>query len=98
MDQVPRIASVNAIAPATLLVAFRDGSERIYDCSPLLQRPGFQLLSSPAFFHAVHVDPGGYGISWNDEIDLSEYELWTRGKPVAAGSLGAGGPSEPATA
>jgi len=22
---------------------------------------------------------GGYGISWNDDIDLSEYELWTNG-------------------
>jgi hypothetical protein len=25
---------------------------------------------------------GGYGISWNDEIDLSEYELWTNGAEV----------------
>jgi len=30
---------------------------------------------------AVHVDAGGYGISWNDDIDLSEYEP-TRGCPV----------------
>ena len=22
------------------------------------------------------VDAGGYGISWNDDIDISEYELW----------------------
>lgn len=27
----------------------------------------------------VVVDPGGYGISWNDELDMSEYELWTKG-------------------
>jgi len=32
---------------------------------------------------SVRVDPGGYGISWNDNIDLSEYELWTNGQPVA---------------
>jgi hypothetical protein len=38
------------------------------------------LLASPAFFNAVRVDPGGYGISWSDDIDLSEYELWTNGK------------------
>jgi len=31
----------------------------------------------------VKVDAGGYGISWNDDIDLSEYELWTNGKPIA---------------
>jgi len=26
--------------------------------------------------------PGGDGISWNDDIDLSEYELWTNGEPI----------------
>ena len=32
---------------------------------------------------AVKVDSGGYGISWNDDADLSEYELWTNGVEVA---------------
>ena len=32
-----------------------------------------------AFFKAVTVDPGGYGGSWSDEMDLSEYELWECG-------------------
>jgi len=56
--------------------------EKIYDCGFLLSRPQFHLLASPAFFNAVRVDPGGYGISWSDDIDLSEYELWTNGKTV----------------
>lgn len=25
------------------------------------------------------MDPGGYGISWNEDLDMSEYELWTKG-------------------
>lgn len=33
-----------------------------------------------AFFKSVKVDSGGYGVSWNDDIDLSEYELWVNGK------------------
>ena len=33
-------------------------------------------------FNAVSVDPGGYGISWNDDIDLSCDELWEHGKVV----------------
>ncbi|MBI5555615.1 MAG: DUF2442 domain-containing protein [Elusimicrobia bacterium] len=45
-----------------------------------LSRPQFHLLASPAFFKAVRVDPGGYGISWSADLDLSEYELWTNGK------------------
>lgn len=68
-----------------LLVHFRNGEERAYDCGPLLSRPQFSLLSDPGLFRAVHVDSGGYGISWNDDIDLSEYELWTNGEPIATG-------------
>ena len=38
--------------------------------------------SHEAFFKAVTVDPGGYGVSWDDEMDLSEYELWNNGVEV----------------
>jgi hypothetical protein len=31
---------------------------------------------------SVRVDSGGYGISWNDDVDISEYELWTNGVEV----------------
>ena len=86
MSGVPRIESAEAIGPTQLLVRFRDGSQRVYDCAPLLDRPQFQLLRTPAFFRAVRLDPGGYGVSWNDEIDLSEYELWTNGEPVGTAS------------
>jgi hypothetical protein len=44
-------------------------------------------IASAAFFNAVRVDPGGYGVSWSDDIDLSEYELWTNGKTVPNKSL-----------
>jgi hypothetical protein len=30
----------------------------------------------------VKVDPGGYWVSWNDEADLSEYELWVNGRLI----------------
>jgi hypothetical protein len=42
----------------------------------------FELLRNEAFFKAVKVDPGGYGISWSDDADLSEYELWTNSVEV----------------
>lgn len=82
MERIPRIVSVAVAGPLELLVTFDDGSKRGYDCRPLLQREGFDLLRTEAFFRAVRVDAGGYGVSWNDDIDLSEYELWTNGKPV----------------
>jgi hypothetical protein len=87
MEATPRIDSVRPLEDTRLLVRFRNGEERTYDCSPLLSRPQFHLLSAPAFFRAVRVDTGGYGISWNDDIDLSEYELWTNGTPVANNAM-----------
>jgi hypothetical protein len=82
MESAPRIETVRPVGPARLLIRFRNGEEKTYDCGVLLSRPEFRLLSVPAFFRAVHVDAGGYGISWNDDIDLSEYELWTNGEPI----------------
>lgn len=80
MGSIPKIKSVKTIGERRLLVVFDNGVEKIYDCSSLFSIPQFHLLVSPAFFNAVRVDPGGYGISWSDDIDISEYELWTNGQ------------------
>ena len=73
----PKILSVQALENKKLLVKFVNDVEKIYDCNPLLSLDMFEVLKNDAFFKAVKVDSGGYGISWNDDADLSEYELWT---------------------
>ena len=83
MEQIPKITAIQTGEKRLLRVTFECGTEKLYDCSRLLARPEFQLLKIPAFFSSVRVDPGGYGISWNDDVDISEYELWTNGKIVA---------------
>jgi hypothetical protein len=65
-----------------LLVQFGNGVEKVYDCATLFARPPFAPLKTAAFFRLVKVDPGGYGVSWNDDIDLSEFELWKNGRQV----------------
>lgn len=87
MAPVPRVLSATVNGPAQLLVVFNDGSKRIYDCGQLLNRAEFEPLKNVAFFRQVRVDAGGYGVSWNDRIDLSEYELWTNGRPVSQQAL-----------
>ena len=79
----PKILSVQALEDKKLLVKFVNGVEKIYDCHPLLSREMFEVLKNDAFFKSVKVDTGGYGISWNDDADLSEYELWVNGIEVA---------------
>ena len=75
----PRIKSVTPLAGRRLLVSFVNGVQKVYDCGNLVGLDRFRLLKDEAFFKAVRVDAGGYGISWDDETDLSEYELWVRG-------------------
>lgn len=75
----PRIVSVEPLEEKHLRVEFSNGENKIYDCNPLLALERFQLLRTDAFFRSVQVDVGGYGISWNDDIDLSEDELWHKG-------------------
>ena len=78
----PKIVSVQPLENKKLLVQFANGVEKIYDCTPLLSLDRFEILKNEAFFKAVKVDAGGYGISWNDDTDLSEYELWTNSVEV----------------
>ncbi|MCI5157607.1 MAG: DUF2442 domain-containing protein [Candidatus Electrothrix sp. AUS1_2] len=37
----------------------------------------FSPLKNAALFKAVRVEQGGWAVSWNDEMDLSEFELWS---------------------
>ena len=78
----PRIKAVLPMAERRLRVTFVNGVQKVYDCTPLLGLDRFRLLKEEAFFKTVQVDAGGYGVSWNDDADLSEYELWVRGAPV----------------
>lgn len=78
----PRIKSVIPLRGRHLLVTFVNGVQKVYDCQRILNLDRFQLLKHEAFFKAVTVDPGGYGISWDDEMDLSESELWNNGVEV----------------
>ena len=66
----------------TLLVRFDNGQERKYDIAPLLTKKMFAPLKNPALFRSVKVEQGGYAITWNNDIDISEYELWRNGQPM----------------
>ncbi|CAN5393390.1 hypothetical protein BH20ACI2_BH20ACI2_16180 [soil metagenome] len=78
----PRISSAIAIDDHTLLVEFDNAAKRLYDIRPLFAKEYFTPLKNFAFFKAVKVDTGGYAVYWNEDIDLSEHEIWSHGKPV----------------
>lgn len=76
----PKIRSVTPLEDYQLRITFRNDVTKIYDCSDVLNEPAFSALRDKAVFRSVHVDHGGYGVFWNDDIDLSEAELWLHGE------------------
>lgn len=79
----PRINRAKAIDDITLVVEFDNQEVKKYDISRLWDIPMFFPLRQPAFFRNFKVEQGGYGIVWNEDIDVSEYELWKNGVTVA---------------
>lgn len=79
-----KIKNVSPLPDYRLSVQFSEGVTKLYDVKPLLEKiPAFEcLLKQPDVFHEVSADTGGYGIVWNDELDLSCDELWEHGTAV----------------
>ncbi len=80
----PRIKTVEPKDDHFLVVEFEDRTKKLYDVEPLFSKEVFSPLKNPVFFRAVKVDSGGYAVYWNDEIDLSENELWSKGRQISA--------------
>ena len=78
----PKIKSVRPRPGKALLVEFENGVRKSYDCTPLLQSEAFRPLQDEAIFRSVHADSHGYGVIWNDDLDLAESEIWLNGQLV----------------
>ena len=78
------IKNVSALPDYRLSVQFSEGVTKLYDVTPLFEKlPVFKsLLENPEDFPSCSVDIGGYGIVWNDDLDLSCDELWENGVQV----------------
>ncbi|ADE15608.1 hypothetical protein Nhal_2525 [Nitrosococcus halophilus Nc 4] len=80
--QYPRIRSAKAINNHVLLIEFENHERRKYDITPLLEKEMFYPLKDSVLFKNVQIEKGGYAVYWNDEIDISEHELWVHGTPI----------------
>lgn len=78
-----KVKSVQPLPELKLSIQFAEGTTKIYNVKPLLKKwPIFEALKDEDLFFSVQVDAGGYGISWNDDLDLSCDELFAHGKLV----------------
>ncbi len=79
---VPKVQTAQALDDRTLLIEFDNQQKKKYDITPLLENDMFSPLKNPAFFKAVRVEQGGYAVVWNENIDISEFELWENGEEL----------------
>lgn len=76
-----RIQTVKPLSDLRLSVLFQNGVEKEYDIHNLYsvfpQFKEFEINSD--LFEQVQVDCGGYGLSWNDNLDLDAEDIWDNG-------------------
>ncbi|MCL2043336.1 MAG: DUF2442 domain-containing protein [Treponema sp.] len=78
------VKSVDPLPDFNLHIIFNNGDAKIYDVKPMINKhEAFQAFYlTYKLFEQVKIDGGGYGVSWNEDIDLSCNELFYNGKPV----------------
>lgn len=79
-----KIISVKPMENCILLIEFLNGIEKTYDVKFLYSIfPQFKVFETDKkLFNQVQVDAGGYGISWNDDLDLDAEDIWEDGIEV----------------
>ena len=78
-----KVKNVTPLENYEVSVQFSEGITKRYNVKPLFKRfKVFNNLKNEKLFKKVHVGQGGYGIIWNDEIDLSCDELYENGVTV----------------
>ena len=75
-----KVKNIIPLENMNLLVLFENGIIKKFDVKPIIKDfPEYSQLENQDIFNLVSVEPGGYGVSWNDELDCSEGELWENG-------------------
>ena len=74
------IKSIKSLDNMILEAKFSTGEIRKYDMKVLINKyKKFKVLENNDLFYKVKLDIGGYGIVWNDDLDLSSEEIWKNG-------------------
>ncbi len=73
-----KVKSVEPMEKYIIKVIFENGESKLYDVSKVFEKwPDFKTFETDEkLFEQVKVEPGGYGVSWSDKLDLSCNELW----------------------
>ena len=75
-----KIKTIKTLPDFLIKAQFVNNVIKTYDFKPLFEKyPVFAPLQQEPFFNQAIVDCGGYGIKWNDDIDIDASEIWYNG-------------------
>lgn len=72
----PKILKAIPLENYQIKILFDNNITKIYNFEENFKYDFFLPLKDYTLFKTLKVDIGGHGISWNDDLDLSEFELW----------------------
>ena len=80
-----KIKCITPLPDFILNVQFSEGVTKHYDMKPLFAKyPMFTpLRAHPELYFSASVDTGGYGVVWNDDIDIACDELFLNGETIS---------------
>ena len=78
---IHRIEEIEALPEFIIRAKFSGGEIKEYSMESLFsQFPQFNILKEDIkLYEQVQADVGGYGIFWNDDLDLSAETIWEEG-------------------
>ena len=74
------VKEVKATDEYVLFLTFADGSQRVFDALPLLEKPIYKALKNVAFFLKAKVECGT--VVWNDDTDIAPEYLYEYSNPI----------------
>lgn len=80
-----KITSLATLPDYILLVGFAKGEFKQFDLKPLMDKyPPFATLKDvDGLYEHAKIDAGGYGIVWNDDLDISAEGIYEKGVDCA---------------
>lgn len=75
-----KIEKVEPLKNQILKVYFENKEVKYYDMNKVINKiKALEPLKSEDIFSKAYVDAGGYGIVWNNEMDIAAEELYING-------------------
>lgn len=75
---------VRFLEDVTIEVSFQDGKVVRYNMSSMFSKYPqlIELKKNRKLFESGHLNPGGYGVVWNDELDFDATSIYENGMIV----------------